>query len=280
MSGYQNWIGRGTCRRDTVSDRLVEQFRVTLPEFVAPDRVPPGLFWALAPETLPSEQLGRDGHSRLGQFLPDLPLTRRMWAGGEVAFGGELCIGDVVEKDSRIESIAQKTGSTGELIFISIRHIYRVGMIEMVSERQDLVYRAEAVPGAAAPDYPAAPDLGTPLAVQALRSDPVRLFRFSAITFNGHRIHYDADYARDVEGYAGLLVHGPMQAFAMLNLAARILGQCPRRFSYRGLSPLVCGEPAMVEAYGHDNDLTLRVVKPGGAVTMAGKASLQSGPQT
>ncbi|MBP9951249.1 MAG: MaoC family dehydratase N-terminal domain-containing protein, partial [Cypionkella sp.] len=113
MSGYQDWIGRGICRSDTVSDRLVEQFRATLPELVAPDPVPPGLFWALAPETLPTEQLGRDGHSRLGQFLPDLPLTRRMWAGGEVAFNGELRIGDVVEKDSRIASITQKTGSTG-----------------------------------------------------------------------------------------------------------------------------------------------------------------------
>ena len=274
MSEYQDWIGRDECRSDIVSDRLIDQFRATLPEIVTADPVPLGVFWALAPDTLPPLQLGRDGHARLGQFLPQFPLTRRMWAGGEVVFTGALHPGDVVEKDSRIERIAPKTGSTGALIFVSVRNRYRVSGVERISERQDLVYRAEPVPGAAEPDYPAAPDLGEPLATQDLASDPVRLFRFSAMTFNGHRIHYDADYARTVEGYAGLVVHGPMQAVAMLNLAAKVLGACPAVFTYRGLSPLICGEAARVEAYGQDNGLTLRVVKPGGAVTMAGSASL------
>ena len=274
MSEYADWIGRRDCRTDTVSDRLIGQFRATLPEIVTTDPVPPGLFWALAPDTLPPAQLGRDGHARLGQFLPQLPLTRRMWAGGEIAFAGALQPGDVVEKDSRIESITSKAGSTGALIFVSVRLTYRVGGVEMVNERQDLVYRAEPVPGVAAPEYPVAPDLGTPLALQDLMSDPVRLFRFSAMTFNGHRIHYDVDYARNVEGYAGLVVHGPLQAVAMLNLAAKVLGDCPKVFSYRGMSPLICGEAARVEAYSQDKGLTLRVVKPGGAVTMTGQASL------
>lgn len=274
MNEYEDWIGRGESRVDIVSDRLIDQFRATLPEIVTADPVPPGLFWTLAPDALPQLQLGRDGHARLGQFLPQMPLTRRMWAGGEVKFLGVLRPGDVVEKDSRIERISPKTGSTGALIFISVRNLYRVGGVEMVSERQDLVYRAEKIPGTVEPDDPGAPDLGEPLAVQHLASDPVRLFRFSAMTFNGHRIHYDADYARNVEGYAGLVVHGPMQAVAMLNLAAKVLGTCPAVFIYRGLSPLICGEAARVEAYGCDNSLTLRVLKPGGAVTMTGSASL------
>ena len=179
-----------------------------------------------------------------------------------------------MERDGRIARIAPKTGSTGALIFISVRNRYRVGGVAMVSERQDLVYRAAAVPGVAEPDHPPAPDLGVPVAVQDLASDPVRLFRFSAITFNGHRIHHDVDCARNVEFYGGVVVHGPMQAVAMLNLAAKVLGAWPKVFSYRGLSPLICGEAAQVEAYSQDTGLTLRVVKPGGAVTMAGGASL------
>ena len=180
---------------------------------------------------------------------------------------------------SRIARIGPKTGSTGALIFISVRNRYRVGGVAMVSERQDLVCRAAAVPGVAEPDNPPAPDLGVPdlgepLAVQDLASDPVRLFHLSAMTFNGHRIHHDVDYARTVEFYGGVVVHGPMQAVAMLNLAAKVLGACPKVFSYRGLSPLICSEAAQVEAYGQDTGLTLRVVKPGGAVTMAGSASL------
>jgi 3-methylfumaryl-CoA hydratase len=104
-------------------------------------------------------------------------------------------------------------------------------------------------------------------------ADPVRLFRFSAMTFNGHRIHYDADYARQVEGYAGLVVHGPLQAVAMMVLASRVLGRGPGRFSYRGLSPLTLGQEAVVEAHRNEGGLALRVRRAGGPVTMTGQAS-------
>lgn len=274
---FQDWIGRGSVRRDVVSDRLIGQFRATLPGLLAdaavpPDHAPLGLFWTLCPDAMAPSLLGRDGHPRLGVELPPLPLPRRMWAGGEIAFDAPLSPGDGVERESRIESITEKTGSTGSLIFVSIRHDYRVDGARRLSERQDLVYRADPVPGQAGPVYPVAPDLGVPLAVMELPSDPVLLFRFSAMTFNGHRIHYDVDYARNVEGYGGLVVHGPMQAVAMMNLAARVLGRSPARFSYRGQSPLIVGEPARVEAYADGDGLSLRVVKPGGPVTMAGRA--------
>ncbi len=272
MTDYSDWIGRGSVRHDHVSERLVDQFRATLPDLLAKAEVPLGLFWALSPDALPPAELGRDGHPRLGITLPELPLPRRMWAGGEVRFLAPLLIGDRVERESRIERIEPKQGSTGALIFISVRHNYRVGGRECISERQDLVYRADPVPGEPAPTYPAAPDLGTPVADFPLVSDPVRLFRFSAMTFNGHRIHYDADYARQVEGYGGLVVHGPLQAVAMMNLAAQVLGGVPSVFSYRGLSPLIAGQTATVQAH-HDGDwLALRVVRPGGPVTMAGRA--------
>lgn len=269
---HSDWIGRGNVRRDHVSARLIGQFRATLPDLLAEAEVPPGLFWALCPDALPPADLGRDGHPRLGVLLPPLPLPRRMWAGGEVRFLSPLRPGDEVERESRIERIAPKQGSTGPLIFISVRNDYRVEGRTCISERQDLVYRADPVPGEPAPAYPPAPDIGPPVAALPLLSDPVRLFRFSAMTFNGHRIHYDVDYARQVEGYDGLVVHGPLQAVAMMNLATRVLGRLPGVFSYRGLSPLIAGQAAEVQAHREGAGLALRVIRPGGPVTMAGRA--------
>ncbi|MDO8882066.1 MaoC family dehydratase N-terminal domain-containing protein [Pseudotabrizicola sp.] len=273
MTEYADWMQRSITRQDVVSDRLIGQMQSTLPDHLAPGPVPLGLFWTLAPDALTSDRLGRDGHPRQGIFLPELPLPRRMWAGGEIRFHGDLTPGDVVTKTSRIASIVPKSGSTGDLIFVTIQHDYAVGGQSVIDERQDLVYRADPAPGQAVPAYPPAPDLGPAIARRALHSDPVLLFRFSALTFNGHRIHYDADYARQTEGYDGLVVHGPLQAMVMLNMAAQVLGRTPARFTYRGLSPLIAGQSAVIEARQNGTDLVLRVVKPGGPVTMSASAS-------
>lgn len=275
MGAFDDWIGRGSRRVDTLSPRLIAQYRATLPDLVpdlAEGEVPLGLFWALCPDAYPPADLGRDGHPRLGLELPPLPLKRRMWAGGEIAFHGAFHAGDEVTRDSRIERIAEKTGSTGPLIFVSVRHDYLVAGAVVLSERQDLVYREDPAPDAPAVVYPDAPDLGMAVAAMPMLADPVRLFRYSALTFNGHRIHYDADYARGVEGYAGLVVHGPLQAVAMMVLATRVLGRVPAAFSYRGLSPLTLGQEAVVEAHRGVEGLALRVRRSGGPVTMAGRA--------
>jgi 3-methylfumaryl-CoA hydratase len=273
---YSDWIGRRIVRHDQISPRLVEQIRVTLAPHLAPSEVPLGTFWTLSPDALPPDDLGRDGHPKLGLVLPRLPLPRRMWAGGEVVSHGEFREGDLVERASAVEAITFKTGSTGPLGFVAVRHDYSVDGRLIVSERQDLVYREDPVPGAAAPCYPKAPDLGPPLASMSLLPDPVLLFRFSALTFNGHRIHYDRTYAAGVEGYADLVVHGPMQAMWMLNLASQVLGGCPGRFAYRGQSPLTVGEPILVEAHQtSDGGLALRVRKEGGPVTMTAMATAQ-----
>ncbi len=274
VTDFADWIGRVSARTDTLSPRLIAQYRATLPDLVGDEDVPLGMFWTLCPDALPPADLGRDGHPRLGIELPPLPLKRRMWAGGEITFHGAFRAGDSVTRSSRIERIDEKTGSTGPLNFVSVRHDYLVAGVPVVSERQDLVYRPDPVAGQAAPAYPAAPDAGEPRATQPLLADPVRLFRFSAMTFNGHRIHYDADYARDVEGYGGLVVHGPLQAVAMMVLAARVAAKPLRRFTYRGVSPLVLGQAAMVEALGDGDGLALRVVRTGGPVTMTGRASM------
>lgn len=272
MGAFDDWIGRGSRRVDTLSPRLIAQYRATLPD-LAVGEVPLGLFWALSPDAYPPSDLGRDGHPRLGLELPPLPLKRRMWAGGEIAFHSAFHAGDEVTRNSRIEQIAEKAGSTGPLIFVSVRHEYLVAGAAVLSERQDLVYREDPVAGAPAVVYPDAPDLGLAAAAMPLLADPVRLFRYSALTFNGHRIHYDADYARGVEGYLGLVVHGPLQAVAMMVLATRVLGRMPAVFSYRGLSPLILGQEAVVEAHRDGESLALRVRRAGGPVTMAGRAT-------
>jgi 3-methylfumaryl-CoA hydratase len=272
-TSYRAWIGRRISRVDTVSPRLIGQFRATLAASLAPAEVPLGLFWALCPDALPPEDLGRDGHPQPGLILPRLPLPRRMWAGGEIAFSGTFREGDEVQRDSTVEAITFKTGSTGPLGFVSVRHDYAVAGFCVVSERQDLVYREDPDPAAPETYYPSAPDLGPPLAEISLLPDPVLLFRYSAVTFNGHRIHYDRSYATGVEGYDDLVVHGPMQATWMLNLAARVLGASPSRFTYRGVSPLTCGQRAWVEAHqARDGGITLRVRREHGPVTMTGMA--------
>lgn len=271
---YRDWIGRRIRREDVLSPRLIGQFRATLADDLAPSDVPLGLFWALCPDALPPADLGRDGHPRPGLILPRLPLPRRMWAGGEVQTHGALREGDLVQRDSTVEAIRFKTGSTGPLGFVSVRHDYAVAGEVRVSERQDLVYRNDPAPGDVAPTYPPATDLGPALATISLRPDPVLLFRYSALTFNGHRIHYDRSYATGVEGYDDLVVHGPLQATLMLNLAAKVLGACPSRFTYRGVSPLTCGLPIHVEAHAAEGGgLALRVRRDGGPVTMIGTAS-------
>jgi 3-methylfumaryl-CoA hydratase len=270
---YEAWIGRRISRTDTVSPRLIEQFRATLADSLAPGAVPLGLFWALCPDTLPPADLGRDGHPQPGLILPRLPLPRRMWAGGEVLFSGAFRDGDQVQRDSTVEAITFKTGKTGPLGFVAVRHDYGVAGQRLVSERQDLVYRDDPVPGAQKPDYPLAPDLGRPLAQSRLLPDPVLLFRYSALTFNGHRIHYDRGYATGIEGYDDLVVHGPMQATWMLNMAAQVLGACPSRFAYRGVSPLICGQTVQIEAHqARDGTIALRVLREGGPETMTGMA--------
>ena len=258
----REWIGRRTERRDRVSERLVAEFRATLAPHIAEtgDAAPPGLFWCLAPETVAAQDLGSDGHARLGLTLPPVPFGRRMWAGGEVHFHGGLAPGDEIEKVSTIEDIALKTGSTGRLCFVHVRHRYSVDTRLVIDERQDIVYRENAA-AAKPPPAPQPPPSGW-----TVTPAPVMLFRYSALIFNGHRIHYDHPYATGTEGYDGLVVHGPLQATLMLNLVTATLGRLPQRFSYRGLAPLTGAAPFTVTA--EEGGLTARVVSAAGVVTM------------
>ena len=273
IDDYAAWIGRPFCRTDTLSPRLIAQFRAVLDDGLAPAEVPLGIFWALCPDMCAPNDLGRDGHPRPGVVLPRLPLPRRMWAGGELIFTGLFQADDLVTRDSRVEAITFKTGSTGPLGFVSVRHEYGARGVGVLSERQDLVYREDPVPSARRPALPNADDLGPPIASYRVRPDAVLLFRYSALTFNGHRIHYDRAYAIDVEGHDDLVVHGPLQATWMLNLAARVMGKCPSRFTYRGVSTPTCGQDLMIEAHpAPQGAIALRVRRDSGPATMTGMA--------
>lgn len=268
-----DWIGRRTVRQDVITVRMLAEFRATFGDTLADAAVPPGIFWCLAPEIVGAGDLGGDGHPRLGLFLPDLPFERRMWAGGEVATHGAFAPGDTVTKVSVVEGISFKDGSTGPLCFVAVRHTYAVGDRLVVVERQDIVYRRA---GTRRPDTARRPS-DRPAAAfrEVMTATTTQLFRYSAMTFNGHRIHYDVAYATDVEGHRGLVVHGPLQATLMLNLAARAAGREPARFSYRGLAPLYAGETFAVEAdWTGDTAIAIAVVTDAGGPTMTGTAVL------
>ena len=260
LDHLRNWIGRQEDRHDVISAVLVERFRATIPMGLWDETdVPPGMIWCLGLPALPLGDLGQDGHPARGGFLPPVPLVSRMWAGGEIIHHGAFSIGDAVVHSARIADVVAKTGRSGPLVFVTVAHEYRVGGRLVVSERQDIVYR-DPVPSA----VPVALDVSKPAGEGWMASGPVQMFRYSALTFNGHRIHYDVDYARDEEGYPGLVVHGPLQATLLLNRIAATLGAVPSRFAFRGLSPLFAGEAFRLGAEGNE----VWCEKASGTVTM------------
>ena len=273
---FSSWIGNSVTRDDNITSRLVDHFQQSLaPHCFLDQPVPPGLFWCLAPDVAAADQLGADGHPKLGGFLPAIPYERRMWAGGWVEFHGQFAVGDNVCKTSRIDDITFKSGRSGNLCFIAVIHEFHVADRLVLRERHDIVYR-EIVTPASSQAAPVAPVASVaPAHRWQVSADPVMLFRYSALTFNGHRIHYDLPYSTEVEGHAGLLVHGPLQATFMLNLACKINGKQPKKIAYRGHSPLVCGDPIMVEADPTEaGRLSCCVRASNGTVTMTAEAIL------
>ncbi len=282
MDHLYSWIGKTEVMHETLSPELVERFNATLgSRFSAStgDPAPLLIHLCLAQPALPADQLGPDGHPRRGGFLPPVPLPRRMWAGGEMVFSAPLLIGAQVTRKSVIEDITQKQGSTGGLCFVTVRHEISSDGALAISERQDIVYRdPPARTSSSHSDQPtgqSATAESVPGGTHTRHIEPTStmLFRYSAITFNGHRIHYDAPYARDVEGYEGLVVHGPMQATFMAHLAAEVKGKPPKSFTYRGKSPLFAGNPFTVNAAKTDDGMSLWTASSGGQVAMQSEAS-------
>ncbi len=226
-----------------VSTQLAAQINATLapPNTSAPTAgspMPALWHWMAFPPTAPMSDLGNDGHPRLGGFLPDLGRSRRMWAGGALEFKSALHVDEPLRKTSTIRSITEKDGPTGPMSFVTVDHEISGANGVAIKERQGIVYLD--IPETYTPPRKA-PVPGTPTAQRSLPVPPTLLFRYSALTFNAHRIHYDLDYTRTVEHYPGLVVHGPLQATLAMQMAVELGGSTPQHFEYRGIHPLFAG---------------------------------------
>ncbi|MDB5638385.1 MAG: protein dehydratase [Bradyrhizobium sp.] len=277
LDHLRQWIGRTSEASDVVTAQLVKGLRATLFQEIGDpqpgEAAPWTVHWCLAQPVFPMSALSPDGHPTRGGFLPPVPLPRRMWAGGELEFLEPLRVGDVSTRTSRIADVTMKTGSTGVLCFVSVDHLVTTPRGTALRERQDIVYRDVSTAQASAPAKPAAP----PPPAQHREShlaDPVLLFRYSALTFNGHRIHYDRDYVTKVEGYPGLIFHGPLQAAFIVELATKLHGgTAPKKLSYRGLQPLFEGSEFSINANKTDGGMELWTANSAGQPTMKGTAT-------
>ncbi len=274
IAHLQTWVGRTESQSDMATGRLIEGLIATLdiarhfPSSVG--QAPLTLHWCLAPPIKPMSELGPDGHPARGGFLPPVPLPRRMWAGGELEILDRIVAGDTVERVSRIAAVELKHGRSGPLCFVRVDHAFRTARGLAVRERQDIVYRAAEPAAVATSPRETAPEAAHSL---TMRADPVLLFRYSALTFNGHRIHYDRPYAMEEEHYPGLVVHGPLQAALLLEFCAELRhGRPPRRFSFRGVRPLTDGADFQLKALPNAQGMAAWVENAGGEITMRAQA--------
>lgn len=265
-------LGREERRSEAISPDMAQRYLDTLADgpVLAPPAELMGIQWCLAPATVPIAETGPDGHPRKGGFLPAVPLPRRMWAGGSLTFLDDFRVGDAVERVSKVADIRMKEGRTGALCFVTVEHSYRTERGVAVQERQDIVYREAATEAAPLSGEPADADLPGDVCLD-IEASTLLLFRYSALTFNGHRIHYDRDYAMRKEFYPGLVVHGPLQATFAMRLAASLgSGQRPTRFSFRGVAPMVDGGKFRVRARRTAADaVVLSVIAADGRLTTA-----------
>lgn len=244
--------------------------------------LPPLWHWLFFLPHTPQHQIGPDGHAQRGGFLPPVPLPRRMWAGGHFQWHQPLRVGDAVQRTSTVTSVQHKQGRSGDLLFVTVLHEIHNARGLCLSETHDMVYRPAARPGDAMPAPVPGDRLitpGVPVWQRDLVPDAVLLFRYSALTFNGHRIHYDRSYVTQVEGYPGLVVHGPLMATLMLDLVRR---HCPRplaNFSFKALRPVYeCADARPLRVCAqlrHDQALVLWVQDHEGLVCMQASAELQ-----
>lgn len=250
IAHLSGWIGRRERAEDTAALVPLKALTAALDRNDPPgagEPIPPLWHWLYFLPVPRHSEIGEDGHPRRGGFLPPVPLPRRMWAGSRLEFRAPLRAGQAISRESRIEDVKLKEGRAGLLVFVKVRHEISAEGQLAIAEEQDIVYREMPQPGAAAPAGTAAPDDAA--WTRRIEPDPVLLFRYSALTLNGHRIHYDRTYATEAEGYPGLVVHGPLIATLLLDLLRRELpGREVAAFSFKAVSPIfdiasfeVCG---------------------------------------
>lgn len=240
---------------DILDPARAQALAVTLGQPDIGEMLPPFFHQIYFWDPVEASGLGRDGHPKVGQgIMPDMGLPRRMWAGGQLTFHAPAKLGIATQKTSTIEKTTHKEGRSGPLGFVTVRHNITQDGVLCVTEYQDIVYLNDPAPDAAPAIPPIAPEGGDVLLERSFSSTD--LFRYSALTFNGHRIHYDLDYCRDVEGYDGLVVHGPLLAQMLMLLAERTLGPLSS-FDFRATAPALHGEP-IAFCLGNDGAMWVR----------------------
>ena len=269
-----SWVGRERVTRDVLSaDRLVQLSATLDRDDPAPrpgDPLPPCWHWLFFQETTPMAEVGSDGHPKRGSFLPPIDKPRRMWAGSRIRFPEPPRVGETMRRVTRIASVTEKAGKSGSLIFLGLVHEISTDRGLAIREEQDLVYRDMPPQDAETPAPPAAPS--DAVWRRAIRPDPVLLFRYSALTFNSHRIHYDRTYCMAVEGYPGLVVHGPLTATLLVDLVRREQPARIASFDFRAVSPLFDTAPYAVAGAPSADGKSARVwaEAPAGGLAMSG----------
>ena len=273
---FDAWVGRTDESADQITQAPIRLMQATLDAASAcalsPD-LPPLWHWLYF---LPGERqsnIGPDGHPKRGGFLPPISLPRRMWAGGRLQFLRPLAVGERVRRVSLIKSVQTKDGRSGRLVFVTVQHKISDAQGVVIHEEQDIVYRDAPAPGAPAPQPAAAPtdeQFG-----RTITPDPVLLMRYSALTFNGHRIHYDRPYAMQEEGYPGLVVHGPLIATLLMEELRRAHpGKTVRSFEFKAVSPLFDTAPFSVNGKLEGNTARLWARGPQGQLAMQASAEI------
>jgi 3-methylfumaryl-CoA hydratase len=277
LDHLKSWIGKSQTEEDVVAPfpvrALIATFDEGDPDPKVGDPLPPLWHWLYFLEIARQSKIGPDGHAERGDFLPPVPLPRRMWAGSRFSFDGEpIRIADAIKRVSTIKSVEPKSGSTGSMVFVTVQHVVSGPHGTSFVEEHDIVYREAAKPGETPRAAKPAPTDAT--WTKKVLPDEVFLFRYSALTFNSHRIHYDQPYVTGTEGYPGLIVHGPLMGTLQMELARRSNpGKAPKSFEFRALSPAFAGNPLTVGARREaDGAVTTWIVNAEGGLAQQGKA--------
>ncbi|MBU9607909.1 FAS1-like dehydratase domain-containing protein [Burkholderia multivorans] len=277
---FDAWIGRREDSVDRITPAPIRLLRATLDDAepsALPDALPPLWHWLYF---LPGERqsnIGTDGHARRGGFLPPVALPRRMWAGGRLQFLRPLAVDTPIQRRSTIANVQSKSGRSGQLVFVTVLHEIGDAHGVAIREEQDIVYRDAPPPAAAGTPAPAAQPAPTDEQYSRIVTpDPVLLMRFSALTFNGHRIHYDRPYAMEEEGYPGLVVHGPLIAMLLMEeLRRRHPGKTIRAFDFKAVSPLFDTAPFTVNGKLEGHTARVWARGPQGQLAMQANIELE-----
>ncbi len=272
----QDWIGREEAVADVLALGPARALAALLdrdPGWIRPGAPLPSLWhWAYLRAPAPASRLGPDGHARTGEFLPPVPLPRRMWAGGRLRFHHPLLLGEAARRVSTVSAIEEKQGRGGRFFLVTVQHRILAGGSVAVEEEQDLAYReARSREDIRKPAAASSPELPAPAWSDVVPATPVLLFRFSALTLNGHRIHYDRSYATEVEGYPDLVVHAPLLALLLLDAAERRLGRPPAAYDYRARTPLFAGEAIRIEGAQEEGGAVVWARGVDGRMAMTGE---------